>query len=140
MCDTCKYVKTHKNVTLSLPKTLLQRFRVYAAEKKQSMTALMAEAIQALMDQGKRGSGAKRRFLERIQHAPRGIAAIARTANRDVIAARVHHHAEPPLDQRQILPIGAHQRGSRAIVVEVDDELRFGRNLHGGAAVGNEPG
>jgi len=34
------------------------------------MTALMAEAIQALMDQGRRTSGAKRRFLQRIQNAP----------------------------------------------------------------------
>jgi len=63
-------VKNHKNVTLSLPETLLQRFRVYAAEKNQSMTGLMTEAIQVLMDQGKRGSGAKRRFLERIENAP----------------------------------------------------------------------
>ena len=34
------------------------------------MTGLMGEAIQALMDQEKRGFGAKRRFLERIQNAP----------------------------------------------------------------------
>ena len=60
----------HKNVTLSLPEPLLQRFRVFAAEKNQSMTRMMAEAIQALMDQRKHGAAAKRRFLERIQNAP----------------------------------------------------------------------
>ena len=34
------------------------------------MTALMAEAIRDLMDQGRRGAGAKLRFLQRIQNAP----------------------------------------------------------------------
>ena len=34
------------------------------------MTRLMTEAIQALMGQSKRGTAAKRRFLERIQNAP----------------------------------------------------------------------
>jgi len=63
-------VKSHKNVTLSLPESLLHRFRVYAAERNQSMTALMAEAIQSLMQQEKRGADAKRRFLRRIQSAP----------------------------------------------------------------------
>ncbi|HWC16067.1 MAG TPA: hypothetical protein VG498_03605 [Terriglobales bacterium] len=63
-------MKKHKNVTLSLPEPLLQRFRVFAAEKNQSMTRLMTEAIEALMDQRKRSTGAKRRFLDRIQNAP----------------------------------------------------------------------
>jgi hypothetical protein len=70
MRDTLISVSTHKNVTLSLPETLLKRFRIYAAERNQSMTHLMAEAIQALMNQGKRGAGAKRRFLDRIRNAP----------------------------------------------------------------------
>ena len=34
------------------------------------MTQLMAEAIQALMNEGKHGAGAKRRFMERIRNAP----------------------------------------------------------------------
>jgi plasmid stability protein len=58
------------NVTLSLPETLLKRFRVYAAERNQSMTEVMTEALQALIDQEKRGAGAKRRFLDRIRNAP----------------------------------------------------------------------
>jgi hypothetical protein len=63
-------VSTHKNVTLSLPESLLHRFRVYAAERNQSMTRLMAQAIQALMDEDKRATSAKRRFLDRIENAP----------------------------------------------------------------------
>jgi uncharacterized protein YigA (DUF484 family) len=63
-------VKVHKNVTLSLPERTLRRFRVYAAEQNKSMTQLMAEAIEAVMDRDKRATGAKRRFLDRIQNAP----------------------------------------------------------------------
>jgi hypothetical protein len=40
----------HKNVTLSLPEPLLRRFRVFAAERNQSMTSVMAEAIQGMID------------------------------------------------------------------------------------------
>lgn len=60
----------HQNVTLSLPATLLRRFRVYAAERNKSMTQLMTEAIKAFMDDDKRADIAKRRFLERIKNAP----------------------------------------------------------------------
>lgn len=63
-------MKNNKNVTLSLPEPLLQKFRILAAQKNQSMTRLMTEAIQTLIDQRKRGTAAKRRFLERIQNAP----------------------------------------------------------------------
>lgn len=63
-------MKQHRNVTLSLPETLLQRFRVFAAQRNQSMTELMAEAIEALMDQGRRSARAKQRFLRRIREAP----------------------------------------------------------------------
>jgi hypothetical protein len=62
----------HKNVTLSLPGPLLQRFRIYAASRNQSMTSLMAEAIRKLMDaeQDTKTAKARRRFLDRIQNAP----------------------------------------------------------------------
>lgn len=63
-------MSSYKNVTLSLPESLLRRFRVYAAERNESMTQLMSEAIRALMDQDKRAANAKKRFLERIQNAP----------------------------------------------------------------------
>ncbi len=68
--------------------------------------------------------------VERLQHAPRRVAAVARSGDGDVIAARIHDDAEPAFDQREILPVRADQRGSGAVVVEVDDDLGFGRNLH----------
>ena len=63
-------VADHKNVTLSLPEPLLRRFRVYAAANNQSMTALMAEAIRQMIDRNSDSEKAKRRFLDRIRHAP----------------------------------------------------------------------
>jgi len=35
-----------------------------------------------------------------------------------------------PFDLRQVLAVGADQRGCGAVVVEVDDDLGLGRNLH----------
>jgi predicted transcriptional regulator len=63
-------VKTHQNVTLSLPQTLLRRLRIYAASRNQSMTSLMTEAIQTLLERDQQNAQAKRRFLERIRNAP----------------------------------------------------------------------
>ena len=72
----------------------------------------------------------RRLRIQRLQHAPRGVAAVARAGDGDVVAAGIDHDAEPALDQREILSVGPDQRGCRAIVVEVDDDLRFGRDLH----------
>jgi metal-responsive CopG/Arc/MetJ family transcriptional regulator len=63
-------VKEHKNVTLSLPEPLLRRFRVYAAERNQSMTSLMTDAIRSMLEQGNEAETKKKRFLERISNAP----------------------------------------------------------------------
>jgi predicted transcriptional regulator len=60
-------VKPRKNVTLSLPESLLHRFRIYAASRNQSMTAIMTEAIRALMDRDQQVQKAKRRFLDRLE-------------------------------------------------------------------------
>ena len=68
--------------------------------------------------------------IQRLQHAPRRIAAVARAGDGDVVAARIDHDAEPALDQRQVLSVGSDQRRRRAIVVEIDDDLGFGRDLH----------
>ncbi|MGH9618291.1 MAG: DUF6364 family protein [Bryobacteraceae bacterium] len=60
-----------KNVTLSLPEPLLMKFRVYAAKRNQSMTALAAEAIRNLMDREKEeADNAKLRFIERMRNPP----------------------------------------------------------------------
>jgi len=71
----------------------------------------------------------RRLRIQRLQHAPYRIAAVARSGDGDVIAAGIHYHAKPTLDQRQVLSVGPDQRRNRAIVVEVDHDLRFGRDL-----------
>jgi hypothetical protein len=60
----------HRNVTLSLPESLVRRFRVYAASRNESMTHLMAQAIRQLMNDEGGADRAQRRFLERIRSAP----------------------------------------------------------------------
>jgi hypothetical protein len=60
----------HKNVTLSLPEPLLCRFRVYAAERNESMTHLMTEAIRKMLDQDGEAERAKRRMLARMRNSP----------------------------------------------------------------------
>jgi hypothetical protein len=57
----------HKNVTLSLPEPLLRRFRVYAAERNQSMTSLAEVAILRLMNEDDQYEKSKRRLLERMR-------------------------------------------------------------------------
>ena len=60
----------HKNVTLSLPESLLRRFRVYAAAHGQSMTSLMTEAVRSLMERDSQTARARQRFLDRVRNAP----------------------------------------------------------------------
>ena len=81
-------MSAHKNITLSLPESLLRHFRIYAASRNQSMTSLMAEAIRKIVDQDRENAKAKRRFLERIRNAPnRGTAGRA-TWTRDELHER----------------------------------------------------
>ena len=60
-------MRSHKNVTLSLPEPLLREFRVYAAQRNESMTSLMAEAIQVLMERDEQRQELKNRFLDRLR-------------------------------------------------------------------------
>ena len=61
----------HKNVTLSLPEPLLRRFRVYAALHNRSMSALMVQAIQAMLKQAKEDrDSTRKRFMNRIRKMP----------------------------------------------------------------------
>jgi hypothetical protein len=62
-------VKT-KNVTLSLPEPLMRRFKVFAAEKDKSMSALMAELLETAIDSDSAHQAAARRFLNRARNAP----------------------------------------------------------------------
>ena len=65
------HVKDHQNVTLRLPKPLLQRFRVYAAQRNKSMSALLTEAIHKMvpLDEEAREK-AKRRLLASLANPP----------------------------------------------------------------------
>jgi hypothetical protein len=49
---------------------LLRRFRVYAAERNQSMTRLMEDTISHLLEEEGLRSRAGQRFLDRIRNAP----------------------------------------------------------------------
>ena len=75
----------HKNVTLSLPESLLRRFRVYAASRNQSMTSLMAQAVRNMMDRDDETRKAKGRFLDRIRNAPdRGTGGVIRWSREEL--------------------------------------------------------
>ena len=63
-------MKECTNVTLSLPDALLRKFRVYAATRNQSMTALAAEAIGDMMEKDQQSEARKRRFLARLKNPP----------------------------------------------------------------------
>ncbi len=68
-------------------------------------------------------------LIEHFKHAPRGVAAVARTCDGDVIAAGVGDHAETALDQREVLSVGTDQGGRGTVIVERDDDLGFVRSL-----------
>jgi hypothetical protein len=63
-------VSKHKSVNLSLPQGLLRRFRLYATKRKQSMSSIMAHAMQKWMDEEDEREAAGRRFLDRCRNAP----------------------------------------------------------------------
>ena len=61
--------------TLSLPDALLDKFKIYADARGQSMTSLAAQAIQDLMERdpmekGQEYAAANRRLIERMRNAP----------------------------------------------------------------------
>ncbi|MBK9166502.1 MAG: ribbon-helix-helix protein, CopG family [Bryobacterales bacterium] len=58
-----------RNVTLSLPEPLLREFKIYAAERHQSMSALMQEALRNLMSGSTSRLEARQRMFERMRTA-----------------------------------------------------------------------
>jgi hypothetical protein len=63
-----------KNVTLALPEPLLHRFRIFAASRNQSMTSLMAQAVQKMVDEDGEYERARKSFMNGIRNAPdRGL-------------------------------------------------------------------
>ena len=71
-------------------------------------------------------------FVEPFQHAAGLLAGAARAVDGDVIAALLGHHAEPALDQREILSVLPEQDGGQPVVLEGEHDLRGGRFLGGG--------
>jgi hypothetical protein len=65
-----------RNFALDLPEPLLRRFRIYLAERNQSMTSLIEGAIRNLLDENGNAARAKRLFLGasavRLIAEPRG--------------------------------------------------------------------
>ena len=67
---TLVYVKAPiKNVTLALPEPLLRRFRVFAASRNQSMTSLMAQAVQKMVDEDGEYERAMKQSLKNMRNA-----------------------------------------------------------------------
>ncbi len=58
-----------KNVTLALPEPLLRRFRIFAASRNQSMTSLMARAVQKMVDEDGEYEKAKKQSLKNMRNA-----------------------------------------------------------------------
>ena len=63
-------------------------------------------------------------FVKALEHAARLLAGAARAFDGDVIAALLGDHAEPTLDQREVLPVLAEQDGSEPVVLEGEHGLR----------------
>ena len=59
----------NRNVTFNLPDPLLREFKVYAAQRNESMTKLVAEAIQRLMNEKRRREKVTKRFIQRLRNA-----------------------------------------------------------------------
>lgn len=58
------------NVTLRLDAELLQEARVLAAEAGTSISAMLAERVEALVRERRAFDRARRRALARLRHAP----------------------------------------------------------------------
>lgn len=66
----------------------MKQFRVYAAARDQSMTALMNEAVQAMLDKDRGWELAKRRAMKRMREAPDSGCGEVRNWTRDEIHER----------------------------------------------------
>jgi predicted transcriptional regulator len=56
-----------QNVTFRLPTELVDKFRVFAATERKSMTALAADAIERYMNDQERRRAAAKRFIEQMR-------------------------------------------------------------------------
>jgi len=64
----------NRNLTINLPEPLIRRLRVHAAQKNQSMTAVVKEAIERTVDENSEAGKAAKRLIDRLSNSPdRGI-------------------------------------------------------------------
>jgi len=61
-----------QNITLSLPKALLRKFKRLALEKEKSVSSLMRGLIEEALRRGDRYEQARRRAMEDLRH-PRDL-------------------------------------------------------------------
>ena len=66
MAETVK--RPTRNINVTLPERLLQRFRTFAASRNQSMSSLMAEAVQKMVADGEY-ERARESFMNNIRNA-----------------------------------------------------------------------
>jgi len=60
----------YKNVTLRLPENLVRKFKVYAAQKNESMTTLIADLMKQAVEGDPEREARTRRAIERMETAP----------------------------------------------------------------------
>lgn len=61
--------EANRNCTLSLPVPLLRKFKVYAAESNQSMSALVTKAIEKMIESDSAIEKANERLIKRMRNA-----------------------------------------------------------------------
>jgi hypothetical protein len=72
-------------------------------------------------------------LVEALQNAARLLAGATRSFDGDMISALLRHHAEPALDEREVLSVLAKQHRGELVVLESEHGLRGGRLLGGGS-------
>src|SRR5262249_38214448 len=63
-------------------------------------------------------------LVKPFEYPPRPFHAVTRAGQGDVVTALLGNHAEPTLDQRQVLPVLAEQQGCEPVILERQHDLR----------------
>ena len=59
-----------QNITLALPRDILRRVKVLAAQRQTSVSNLLTQALTRLVEQEEQYTRAQRRHLQRLERAP----------------------------------------------------------------------
>lgn len=60
----------NRNLTLNLPAPLIRKLRIYAAQRSQSMTAVVKEAVERITEENSESHKAAKRLIERLRNSP----------------------------------------------------------------------